>query len=123
MDRARFYQLRHDVRASGWKWNGGTQFRIGRTREYTSPLDPPKNKQLSLIMATLPDLYAKPLDRNMEATDSQVQYMRLVYEWKQVKTRVAEGRFEGYTKIWWQNFIRCHVRGDRRIFTEQLTSY
>lgn len=124
MNKKQFYQLRHNIRASGWSWNGGNQLtkpddwsrscKMGRSM-ITGVA---KTPTIALVAKTLDAGYNKPKDMDLNATDSG-KYMRLVNEWKQYKRLKVGGR----SKIWWQNFIRSNVRNDRAVFTHQLTSW
>lgn len=113
MDRAKFYALRHNARASGMDWNWGSRLRKGGVS-----YGPAKTPPLEMVLTTIPHkAYDKPMIIDRVNANS-AHLMPLHWEWEQRKRRGIKT-----PRIWWQNFIRSAVRNQSRLFTEELISY
>jgi hypothetical protein len=117
MNRATYYRLRHNIRASGFHWNWGSRFR----EKGSLSSSPAKSPEMQLVMSTLlnPQNYDRPKDMDLLSDSSDFKYLRLFNEWRWGKVRGRKDR----TRVWWQNFIRSNVRNDRALFTGQLTTW
>lgn len=121
MNREQYYRLRHNMRASGWSWNGGNRL----TKEDNVPwpkasmaIGVPKTETIGIVARTLKTLYEGPKVLAPEKETDSAGYMRLDLEWNQFKRRGLSR-----TRIGWQNYIRSNVRNDRQIFADQLTEW
>jgi len=128
VNRRRYEQLRHNIRSSGWSWNGGSRLTqadewsknvgIGRSMQTGTP----KTPEIGAVSKTLKTSYDKPKPVDLEATDSGL-YMRLFREWNQAKRMHPDNVYQNRPRVWWQNFMRSNVRNDSAMFSEQLTFY
>lgn len=114
MNRARYYRLRHDLRASGWEWNGGTGFAVQtpgslvkRGLKYGG-MQRARTHDIALVASTLSTGY------------EGAYHGTLLEDWVGKRDN---GSVAYTTRIWWQNLIRANVRQDRQVFTQQLTTY
>lgn len=108
MNRQRYKQIRHNIRASGYSWNWGSRVCGGGEYQYKEARTP----EIALVMKTL----LHPSYDNFEP-------IRPLYVLIKSRSIGQKDSRIPITKVQWQNWMRSNVRHDNRVFTEQLTSY
>lgn len=109
MNRQRYKQIRHNVRASGYSWNWGTRVCLGDEYQHKEPRTP----EIALVMRTL-----------LHPSYDKFETIRPLHVLiKHCSIGEKKDNRSPRTKIQWQNWMRSNVRHDNRVYTEQLTSY
>ena len=108
MNRQRYKQLRHNIRASGYSWNWGSRVCLGSKYQYKEA----RTAEIALVLKTL-----------LHPSYDKFEPIRPLHVLIKSRSIGEKDSRTPITKVQWQNWMRSNVRQDNRVFTEQLTSY
>ena len=108
MNRQRYKQIRHNIRASGYSWNWGSRVCGGGEYQYKEARTP----EIATILKTL-----------LHPSYDKFEPIRLLYVLIKSRSIGEKDSRTPITRVQWRNWIRSNVRQDNRVFTEQLTEW